>query len=141
MGAIGPGQTAAALTSAELTGTADVWSDYVELSPASQIVCSYDLPGGVAPTGLTSLALNVNYRGPDKTAMTWTFEVLDNTTGTWTPLGDNSFAAVWVWTPQVFTLPAPFDRFFSGSTLQIRYGTTSDFDASALDQLLITAGR
>ena len=140
-GAIGPGQTAAALTNAELTGTADVWTDYVELSPGSQIVCSYELPAGVAPSALTSLALDVNYRGPDKATMTWTFEVLDNTTGTWTALGDNSFAAVWVWTPQVFALPAPFDHFFSGSTLQIRYGTTSDFDASALDQLLITAGR
>ena len=46
--------------------------------------------------------------------------------GTWTELGDNGFADVWVWTPQDFTLPAPFDRFFSGGTLQIRYGTTSD---------------
>ena len=118
-----------------------MWTDYVEVSPASQIVCSYELPAGVAPSALTSLALDVNYRGPDKATMTWTFEVLDNTTGTWTALGDNSFAGVWVWTPQVFALPAPFDRFFSGSTLQIRYGTTSDFDASALDQLLITAGR
>jgi hypothetical protein len=67
--------------------------------------------------------------------------VLDETTGTWTALGDNGFAGPWVWTPQVFTLPAPFDRFFSGGRLQIRYGTTSDADASDLDQLLVTGQR
>ena len=33
----GAGQTASALTTAELTGTTDVWTDYVELSPSSQI--------------------------------------------------------------------------------------------------------
>lgn len=39
-GQIGAGQTAAALTTAELTGTTDIWVDYVELSPASMIVCN-----------------------------------------------------------------------------------------------------
>jgi len=50
-GQIGGGQTASALTVAELTGTTDMWTDYVELSPASRIVCSYNLPAGVASSG------------------------------------------------------------------------------------------
>jgi len=57
-------------------------------------------------------------------------------------LGDNAFAGDWVWTKMTFTLPAPHARFFaSGTTLQIRYGTTSNADASDLDQLLVTGTR
>ena len=47
----------------------------------------------------------------------------------------------WVWTKNTFTLPAPLARFFSSGTLQIRYGTTSNADASDIDQLLITGTR
>ena len=68
--------------------------------------------------------------------------MLDTTTGAWTLLGDNSFAAGWIWTKHTFTLPTPYARFFSSSgTLQIRYGTTSAVDASDVDQLLITGTR
>jgi hypothetical protein len=138
-GQIGAGQTAAALTIAELTGTADVWTNYVELFPSSRIVCSYNLPLGSA---VTSLALQTNYRGPDRPTQIWTFEVLDTTTGAWTLVGDNAFAAEWVWTKHTFTMPTPLARFFSSSgTLQVRYGTASNVDASDLDQLLITGTR
>ncbi|HXJ20573.1 MAG TPA: hypothetical protein VMT03_10095 [Polyangia bacterium] len=138
-GQIGDGQTASNLATAQLTGTTDTWDDYVELSPASQIVCNYNLPSGVSASSITSLALDVNYRGPTPNTMTWTFEVLDPTTGSWTSLGDNSFATGWVWTQHVFTLPTPASRYFSSGTLQIRYGTTSSADASDVDQLLIVA--
>src|SRR5204862_6022134 len=114
------------------------WADYVELSPASRIVCNYVLPSGVGASGVTSLSLDVNYRGPSKDSMTWTFEALDTTTGTWVLLGDNAFATGWVWTKTTFTLPGPMARFFSSGTLQIRYGTTSSADASDLDQLIVT---
>ena len=68
--------------------------------------------------------------------------MLDTTTGAWTLLGDNAFAGGWVWTKHTFTLPAPLARFFSsGTTLQIRYGTTSSVDASDIDQLLVTGTR
>jgi hypothetical protein len=140
-GAIGAGQTAAALTTAELTGTTDVWDDYVELSPASRIVCNYALPSGTTAGAVTSLALQVNYRGASQTRQVWTFEVLDRTTNTWTLLGDNAFASGWVWSKHTFTLPGPLSRFFSGTGLQIRYGTTSSLDASDIDQLLVTGTR
>jgi hypothetical protein len=138
-GQIGPGQTAAALTTAELTGMTDIWDDYVELSRASTIVCEYDLPSGVAADSVEALDLQVNYRGPIEAFETWTFEVFDNDAGTWTAIGDNAFAPSWVWTPHTFTLPGPLSRFFSPTgTLQIRYGTTGSVDDSDVDQLLIT---
>jgi len=138
-GQLGAGQSVAALTAAELAGTADVWTDYLELSAGARVVCTYTLPGGVAASSISALSLDVNYRGPTTESMTWAFEVLDPTTGTWTPLGDNGFAAAWVWTAHTFTLPAPASRYVSAGALQIRYGTTSTADASDLDQLLIRA--
>ena len=51
LGQIGPGQTAAALTVAELTGTTDMWTNYVEVFPSSRIVCNYVLPAGSAVGG------------------------------------------------------------------------------------------
>jgi hypothetical protein len=74
------------------------------------------------------------------TSQLWTFEVLDTTTGAWTPLGDNTFAGDWSWTAHIFTVPTPLARFFSGGTLQIRYGTTSNTDASDIDQLVVFGG-
>ena len=118
-----------------------MWTDYVELSPGTQIVCNYNLPSGVSAGGVSSMALQVNYRGPNKAAQVWTFEVRDTTTGSWVSLGDNAFAADWIWTMHTFAFPAPLARYFSGTTLQIRYGTTSTVDASDVDEMLITGTR
>jgi hypothetical protein len=115
-----------------------MWTDYVELQGPSTIVCNYNLPSGVAGSGVSSMALQINYRGPNKAAQLWTWEVKDTTTGNWISLGDNGFAADWVWTKTTLNVPGPLARYFSGSTLQIRYGTTSSVDASDVDQMLIT---
>lgn len=140
-GQIGPGQTAAALTTAELTGTQDVWSNYVELFPSSRIVCHYDMAAGVAASQVTTLFLQVNYRGPRIAFQLWTFEALDATTATWVQIGDNGFAPSWVWTRTSFLLPAPLQRFFSGNRLQVRFGTASAFDAADLDQMVVSGVR
>lgn len=140
-GQIGPGQTAAALTTAELTGTEDVWDNYVELFPSSRIVCRYDLPSGVTPARVTSLSLQVNYRGPRIAFQVWTFEAFDTGTGAWVQIGDNGFAPSWVWTPATFPMPAPLARFFSGNSLQARFGTGSNFDAANIDQMIVTGLR
>src|SRR6185436_13054579 len=52
------------LATAELTGSSDGWTSYVELGPAAHIVCNYNLPAGIAAGTLTSLSLDVNYMGP-----------------------------------------------------------------------------
>jgi cysteinyl-tRNA synthetase len=138
-GAIGGGQSVSSLAAAELTGKGDDWASYVEVEPASQIVCNYTLPPDVTANAVTSLALQVNYRGPSKARQLWTFEVRDATTGAWVSLGDNAFGGGWVWTPYTFAFAGPLARYFSGSTLQIRYGSASNVDASNLDQMLVTA--
>src|SRR5262245_34654831 len=47
-GQIGHGQSVLSLATAELSGTTDVWTNYVELEPANHIVGNFYLPAGVA---------------------------------------------------------------------------------------------
>ncbi|HXU05126.1 MAG TPA: alkaline phosphatase family protein, partial [Polyangia bacterium] len=100
---------------------------------------NYSLPSGVSAGAVMSMALQVNYFGPDQASQPWTFEVRDTTTGTWVLLGDNAFAADWFWTKHTFVFPGSLARYFAGGLLQIRYAATSGSGASDIDQMLITA--
>jgi hypothetical protein len=71
--------------------------------------------------------------------MKWTFEARDATNGTWIAVGDNAFAQDWTWSRTTVALPLPASRFFSGSSLQLRYQTQSNVDASDVDQLVVLA--
>ncbi|WP_437901065.1 endo alpha-1,4 polygalactosaminidase [Sorangium sp. So ce124] len=137
-GSIGAGQTAAALATADLTGQQDVWSKYVEFAPGTSATCEYALPSGTSAAQLASLALGVNYRGPARTDMRWTFEAWDAAARAWVPVGDNAFARDWSWTSASLTLPGPLGRFVAGGTLKIRYATSSSADSSMLDKLVLT---
>jgi hypothetical protein len=136
-GRIGSGQTATALGTAELSGTQDVWDDYVEFSPATSAVCSFSLPSTVSVAAISALSLGVNYRGPQKSDMVWTFAAWDAVAGAWVNVADNSFASDWIWSAATPPLPAPAARFFANGVLQVRYATTSSYDASDLDQLVV----
>jgi hypothetical protein len=138
-GSIGSGQTAPNLATRQLTGTQDVWNDYVEFSPNASATCTYALPVGTLASDVTSLALQINYRGPKKAAMRWTFEALDATTGTWVFVGDNAFAQDWIWSAATLTFAMPAARFFSNGSLKVRYQTQSSVDSSDVDQLVVLA--
>jgi hypothetical protein len=138
-GSIGSGQSAAALATAQLTNKQDVWKDYVEFSPKTSAVCTYPLPSGMDPASITGLKLQVNYRGPAKSQMVWTFQGWSTTTDGWTAIGDNGFARDWVWTSDQMTFPGPVSQYISGGQIQILYETTSNVDASDVDQLVVIA--
>jgi hypothetical protein len=38
-------------------------------------------------------------------------------------------------------MPTPLARFFSGNSLQVRFGTGSNFDAANIDQMIVTGLR
>ncbi|MGK3975956.1 DUF4832 domain-containing protein [Sorangium sp. So ce118] len=137
-GSVGAGQTAAALSARELTGEQDDWSKYVEFSPGTSATCDYALPAGVSAGDLSSLSLDVSYRGPRKSEMRWTLEAWDADASAWAPIGDNAFAASWSWSSATLPLPAPYSRFAPGGRIKIRYSTQSRADASLLDQLALT---
>ncbi|WP_437709764.1 right-handed parallel beta-helix repeat-containing protein [Sorangium sp. So ce448] len=133
------GQGAQALATKDLSGTADTWSKYVEFNPGSQAQCEYALPAGASDADVSALSLSVNYRGPAKADMLWTFDAWDYSTSTWVKIGDNAFASSWAWSAATLALPSPHARFVSGGKLKIRYGTTSTADASDIDLLVLNA--
>jgi cysteinyl-tRNA synthetase len=136
----GGGQTAANLATAQLTGTKDVWNDYVEFSSGSDATCTFALPAGTPASAVSALTVVTNYRGPAKSAMLWQFDAWDYAANAWVNVGDNGFAADWVWTAGKLALPSPVTRFVSGAgQLKVRYHTSSTNDASDLDQLVLGA--
>jgi hypothetical protein len=136
-GSIGSGQTASALATAQLTGTQDVWADYVEFAPGTQAQCIFQLPSSTPASSVASLALGINYRGPRQSDMTWQWQAWDNSAAAWVTVGDNGFARDWSWSRATLPLPAPAARFFAGGQLKVRYLTTSHYDASELDQWIV----
>jgi hypothetical protein len=138
-GHIGSGQTVATLADRQLSGTKDVWSDYVEFSAGAIAICDYPLPASLAASSIQGLTLSLNYMGPQKSEMRWTWEALDHNTGSWVLVGDNAFAADWRWTADLMVLPTPVNRFVSAGSISIRYKAANRHDASDLDEMALYA--
>ena len=139
-GSIGGGQTAGNLATRQLSGTQDVWNDYVEFSPGASATCTFQLPASTTAASVSSLAVQVNYRGPTKADMRWTFEAWDPTTNAWVYVGDNGFARDWTWSNSSIALPGNAARFFTNGALQIRYRSQTKVDVSDVDQWVVLAG-
>ncbi|MBI5533986.1 MAG: endo alpha-1,4 polygalactosaminidase [Deltaproteobacteria bacterium] len=138
-GGIGSGQSASTLAKADLTGSQDDWSKYVEFAPGSQVTCKFKLPSSIDPSSLSSLQLRANYRGPLKAEMPWTFEVRD-LQGNWSLVTDNGFAKDWRWTRKTVALPGAPASWVKSQEILIRYRTTSQLDeVSQLDELVLIA--
>src|SRR4051812_2862649 len=125
-----------ALATSDLTGKQDVWDKYVEFGEGTEAACTFNL-GTTAPS---ALVMKVNYRGPKSASMLWTFEAWDSVNKKWVKVGDNSFAADWLWTAKDLAVPAPVANFVSSNLVKIRYRTTSTVkDASDLDLWVLSA--
>ncbi|MCY1078263.1 endo alpha-1,4 polygalactosaminidase [Archangium lansingense] len=136
-GSIGSGQGAQALASQTLSGTEDRWAEYVEFAANSSATCTYALPQDVSASAIQAAEVSINYRGPTRSEMRWTFEAWDYQAGAWVVVSDNTFASSWRWTSTSLALPSPVGRFVSGGPFKLRYGTTSSADASLLDLLVV----
>ncbi len=123
------------------SGFDDVWSNYVEFTPAPSgvtAIFNYNLPDAFPLSSLSGLQLEVNYKGQVATAQKWTFALFDQTTRTWVIVGSNSFASDWQWSPGSLAVSGNLSRFFNSSRkIQLRYMTSSAIDASALDYLVL----
>ncbi len=136
-GSIGAGQTESGLATRDLSGTADSWNQYVEFFPSTRAVCTYTLPSSITASSVTSMVLKVNYRGPTRAVMPWSFSVLNNATQAFVPVGDNAFAASWTWTVGRLPVPLSANVVSSNRTIQVQYSTESSVDSSQLDQMVL----
>ena len=136
-GTIGQGQSVSTLARRELSGTQDVWTQYVELSGGSD--ATFTFPTALDPAEIAGLAVQVNYRGSLRSYVPWFFELWDAAAGAWVLVADNGFAQDWVWSAAVLPVPGPPQRFLSGGSLRLRYHAGNTRDASLLDELVIVA--
>jgi len=135
IGSLPSGQSASTLAQRELSGTQDVWANYVEFSGGSEASCTFNVGSGTA----AGLSLGLNYRGPQKSEMRWTFDAYDNAAQAWVNVGDNAFAGDWTWSASSISLPAPLARFVAAGAVKIRYKAVGSADASQLDEWSLSA--
>ena len=77
------------------SGTASNFNKYLELTGLYAGYRSYTLPTTIAPSSVTALQVQVNYRGPAKAGQTWTWKIYNWTTSSYVTIGDNAAAPGW----------------------------------------------
>ena len=125
----------------EQSGSDDLWAAYVEFIPSgtgATAVFSFDVPATLPLAQLSGLSVEVNYKGQQASVQKWAFALYDHVKGAWVTIGTNSFAGDWVWSAASLAASGSLSRFISsGRKIQLRYMTSSSFDASALDYLVV----
>lgn len=138
-GVVGSGQTVGNLAIKDQTGSQDIWTKYVEFSPAGSSPHSgyrtYTLPGSVSPASVTGVAVSANYRGPSTAGQTWTWALYNWTSSTWTNVGTNATAPDWgSWKLLSFGSPASASAFVSSTgSIRVRLLAGNAGDSANLD--------
>ena len=135
------GQPVSALATKDLSGTTDAWSKYVELQPYSSGfvgTCTFPLPSGMTASSIASLALRVNFRGPEKSFQTWSFDTVD-ASGQKVAIGDNAFAQDWVWTEATLPIGATPSALVQNGQIQVTIRTATKADVADVDELVLLA--
>jgi hypothetical protein len=123
------GQPVANMHVRDQSGTQDNWNKYVEFTtPGSAYTGyrSYSLPATIAPSAVSGLQVQANYRGPAKAQQTWTWRLYDWSTASWVVLGNNTGASSWRWSYLTFTASGDLTRFINASTREVRVGWVSN---------------
>jgi hypothetical protein len=138
------GQPASNLSVMDQSGTADNPAACVTFTtPNVNYVGEhfFTLPAGVDAATISTMQLQVNFRGPLKKAQTWKWKLYDRQARNWVVLGDNSAAANGQWTLLTFNVPGPYTRYVNSSRqLRLRFQSNNSTSDVSLDYeaLLIT---
>lgn len=132
---------AAALTAADLDGTAHDPAKEVTFTPAGgnyvgEVVLP--LPAGTSAAALTDAALDVRFAGPTRAEQRWIWQVRDQCTSRWLPVGNTrAVTSAGTWTTLAFALPVEGACLADAAGVHVRYKTTGTAP-SALDALAVT---
>lgn len=132
-GSIGLQQDVAALAKQELIGTDNAWRKYIQFLPNTEAICEFPVPDGVTDAKISNLSLRVNYFGPNRNEMRWSFELYNAAKSVWVPVTQNSFALDNVWSFAAINLPLS-NEIISNGIIKVRYLTTSSKHYSLLDK-------
>ena len=68
---------------------------------------SFTLPTDIQPNLISTMLLQVNFKGPASSAQTWTWSIYDWNSKLWIKLGDSVGTTANEWNSLLFRLPAP----------------------------------
>jgi hypothetical protein len=130
-------QSVSGLALQDQSGTQDDWYSYIEFQTPGKVYIgtqTFKLPSNIAGSAVTGLKINLNYRGPLKSAQTWTWQIYNWSAASWVTLGTNILAKDWVWTNLSFNIPAPYTRFInSQKQIRIQLKSNNASDNALLD--------
>ena len=124
------------------TGTQDTFSKYVEFNTVSTGYAGYrqyQVPTSTAPSSVTSIAVDANYRGPSNSEQAWTWSLYNWSTSTWTTVGTNAGATSWTWKSFSFASPSSAASYVSSAGLvRVQLSAANGVDNALLDYEAIT---
>lgn len=116
-------------------GDANVWANYLQLSPAADDTFSgvfrFKIEGEISK--VQSLALNFNYLGYGTEYQTWKVEAKDQVSGEWVKIADNSSVVGWTWSEVVVEIDQPENFVDAAGSILIRYSSETPADPGRND--------
>lgn len=130
-----------ALRVKDQSGSQDTWNNYIEFdgkSPAYKGIFTFDISNA---DSVTAYSLNVNFKGPKRSAQVWQFEWLVPASNTWVLAGDNSAASSWKWSLLPFAGTTDFSTLVSSGVVQLRLSSKTATDNCDIDflELVVTS--
>lgn len=131
-------QSVTVLNHAQLSGSDDDWSTYIEVAPDNnRFVGLFDFYAS-SRLGWSQLQIDTNTIGEAASAQRWRFQIRDIINNRWVDIGNNDGASDWLWYPQQFLLDQSVSNYINGQgRIRIRYLSNNAVDVSNIDQLVV----
>jgi len=133
------GSTSGALSSLSLlqqTGTDDNPDTYVSFQTPGSVYVGYQtfhFASDVVPSRISTMLLQVNFKGPASSTQNWTFSIYDWNTQMWIKLDDTVGTTAGQWNDLTFPIKK-FTRYISaGREVRIRLQSSNASDDAKLD--------
>jgi hypothetical protein len=134
--------TVSALAFRDQSGVQNTPTRYVQFETLKAVYAGYRtfyLPASIDPTNISTMALNVNYRGPLPAAQSWTWSLYNWQSKTWVKVGTNAPAIQNRWTMFKFNIPAPFTTYIgNGGMIRLNLQSNNHAGNAWLDYESIT---
>jgi hypothetical protein len=129
-----------ALAFQDQSGTQNSANKYVQFKGANYAgYQSFYLPAFINAADITTISVNVNYRGPLPATQTWTWSLYNWQTSSWVTLGTNSNVTASHWAAFTFNVSSPFDAFIgNGGEMRIQLQSNSATGNAWIDYESIT---
>ncbi len=122
----------------EQTGNDNDWPTYIEFTSNDRRykgIMHFQAPANAT---IDSMALEVNYLGPQRSDQTWKWQLWSEKEQKWLLVGNNKNAPSWSWSSMTFYPPgSPSDYIGEKRSIRLRYLSNNGVDNSDLDYLTL----